>query len=125
MKYRNNSLRGVAKSQKYQMLYARAKEMTNIKIFQNVEDFSAVQLEFLYWLEIYSQLYQDLAMKENYITQKVIDDDIEIDAYLYWKSQKKEKKEGVNVKDIKPNFTGIPSLIQKKPRHRNKGKRKR
>ncbi len=108
-------IRKLARSGKYQLLYAKTKEISNIRIFENDINFSGLQLEFLYWLSVYNNLYQDLAMKEKYLTKEVINDDIECDAYVYWKSKQKDKKE---IKEVKTNVTGIPSLIQKRKRNR-------
>lgn len=110
-------LRKIAKSHKYQLLYSRAKDIGNIRLFRNVFDFSMVQMKFLQWLQIYESLYSDLYMKEEHISIDVIDDDIRVDAYLLWKSKKKDKKEDKPKNKRGIDTTGnIPSVIFKRRR---------
>lgn len=92
-KYKPNLLRKLARSEKWLTLYVRAKEMDGIKLFKNERDFTPLQIRFLRWLEIYHSLYIDLAMKEPYISEEIIEDDIYCDAYLLWKSKNEDKKE--------------------------------
>jgi len=100
-------LRKLARSTKYQLLYNRAKEMTGICLFKNITDFSDIQILFLYWLEVYSSLYLDLACKEDYISEKVIEDNIRTDAYLMWKHQKKDKKDKKKEKESSSNLPKV------------------
>ena len=89
-----NILRKLARSREWQVIYARSKEISGIKLFKNETDFTEVQLNFLHWLEFYNRLYTDLALDEKNISEWVIDDEIRADAYVYWKDkQKSEKKE--------------------------------
>lgn len=106
-------LRKLARSNRWQLLYAKSKELNGIRLFENKLNHSQRQLHFLYWLSMYNSLYQDLAMKEKYLSIKVINSDIECDAYLYYKTIVKEDKD----KEVKKaNFSGIPSLVQKRKR---------
>lgn len=106
-------LRKLARSNRWQLLYAKSKEINGIRLFINEVNFSQIQIAFLYWLSVYHSLYQDLVMKERYLTDEVIDNDIECDAYLYYKSVKKPEKDK---KEKSANTTGIMSLVQKKKR---------
>jgi len=106
-------LRMLAKSNKWQLMYAKSKELNGIRLFENELNFSHHQINFIYWLSMYHSLYQDLAMKEKYLTKEVINDDVECDAYLYYKSVAKPEKDK---EAKKPNLTGIPSLVQKRKR---------
>ena len=110
-----NALRELAKSNKYQILYARSKEYNGIKFFANEIDFTPIQIAFLQWLEVYHSLEMDLAMKEKYISRDVINDNYRVDAYLYCKDHKdklkkdkKEPKEGFEVP------SDIPSVVFKR-----------
>lgn len=106
-------IRKLARSNRWQLLYAKSKELNGIRLFENELNLSQRQLYFLYWLSMYNSLYQDLAMKEKFLTKEVIKDNIECDAYLYYKATVKPEKE----KEIKKqNFSGIPSLVQKRKR---------
>lgn len=107
-------IRKLARTNKYQSLYARAKELHNIALFRNKHDLSKIQIVFLQWLQIYHSLFQDLAVKENYISEEVIKNDIRTDAYLLYRS----KKSKFDVKDTKTdkeinNTSGLPSVIFK------------
>lgn len=103
------TLRKIAKSNRFQALYRRAKESGMIRLFTNDYDLSKIQEWFLHYLEIYNLLYRDLANREPYITEEVIQNDIRADAYLLLKSKKKD-----NPKKNKREVTtsgDIPSMI--------------
>ena len=104
-------LKKLAKSVKYQVLYARSKEISGINLFYNNVDFTTVQILFLQWLEIYHSLYVDIAMNKAYINEDVIKDELRVEAYLYYRNTLKEEE-----KDNKkrPSITGegdVPSVI--------------
>jgi len=106
-------LRTLAKSEKFQALYRRAKDTGVIKIFKNDYNLSKIQDWFFYYLEVYNMLYQDLANKEPYLTEEVIKNDLRCDAYLLMKSKTKNKKEEKNKKEAITS-SNIPSIIFKK-----------
>jgi hypothetical protein len=108
-----NGIRKLAQQPQYQILYARMKDVPQLKLFENTTDLSNLQIEFLYWLETYHQLYQQLAAKEKHLTKKVIEDNIECDAYLYYKDNVKEKDLKEEERRGKPNLSGIPTLVRK------------
>ena len=93
MNNHQDPLRKLARSVKYQNLYVRASDLACIHLFDNTSDFSKIQHEFLYWIAVYSRLYQDMAMGEKYLTQEVIDDDLLCDCYLIWEQKIKRKEE--------------------------------
>ena len=99
-----NSLRALARTTEWQIIYSRSKEMAQIGLFQNQNDFTPLQISFLQWLEIYHSLEIDLAMKKPNISREVIEDDIRADAYLYWKSLTENKTEK-EVSDMENNET--------------------
>jgi len=110
------SLRRLARSQEYQFLYSRAKELGTINIFNNTSDFTEIQIRFLQWLAIYDSLYQDLQEQKEYINQEVIEDDLRTEAYLlyrYIKSKEPKKSLNNNKRQI-DNSGGIPSVIFKR-----------
>jgi hypothetical protein len=86
------TLKKLARSGRFQMIYSRSKEINNIHLFRNCIEFTPVQIMFLSYLEVYHQLYQDLYLKELYISEEVIEDDLRCEAYLLWKNTKKEKE---------------------------------
>ena len=93
---RNNPLRKLARSNYWQSLYSKSKELAgSLKLFNNDKDLSNLQIIFLSWVSIYSTLYQDIANKEKYISEKIINNDIRCDAYLTYRRTKddKDKKE--------------------------------
>lgn len=89
----SNALRSLARSTKYQNLYCMAKEIGGIQLFENICDFSKIQLDFMYWVSLYNRLYTDLAMAENkYISKKIIETDNWLDYYLIWERKKDKRK---------------------------------
>jgi len=115
MVYKANIMRKLASSFNWQMLYARAKELSSLRLFENDSDLTVLQTQFLYWLEIYQSLATDLALKEKNISPEVIADEIRCDAYLLWKSKNKNKEQKTPNKKEKDtvNNTGIPNIIFK------------
>ncbi len=88
----NNLLRKLARSHQWQSLYVRCKDIGSLKLFNNDSDLSEPQRHFLMWLEVYNSLYMDLRMEEEYISNDVIEDDIRCEAYLLYKSKKRDTK---------------------------------
>jgi len=113
LKYNMNIklLKKLARSNKYQLLYSQAKDLS-LKLFKNEEELSKIQLLFLNWLSIYNMLLTDLASKEKYISEEVIDDDIRTEAYLLYKEHIRkygDKTDTNKNKKITPD--DIPTLI--------------
>lgn len=109
-----NALRKLTRSLRWQTLYARAKEIGSLKLFNNATDLSKIQILVLQWSEISRSLYEDLAMDKKYISEKVIEDDLRTEAYLLWRRNNKDKKIDNNIdkKDkAKSNNSGRPSII--------------
>lgn len=86
-------LQKLAKSDQAQVLYNRAKEIGSIRLFKNDTDFTKIQNYYLYFLQMYSTLYQDLASGEEYLNEDIINDPIRTEAYLLLKREKRDKKE--------------------------------
>lgn len=97
-------LRELAKSDYYQSLYNNAKEL-NIQMFDNNSNFTRIQLMFLSFTGMYSMLQTDILMGD--VNERVLDNFIYEDAYLYWK-QKSSKK------DYKKKIASIKSPTNKK-----------
>jgi hypothetical protein len=86
-------IRKLARSIYWQNIYKSAKEIGTIQLFENKTNFSGLQSLFLFWLNIYDSLYQDLAQKEwKYLDEYIIDSDTRCDAFLYWRSQIREQE---------------------------------
>jgi len=121
---RRDPIRKLARSFHYQHLYARARELHGIQIFENVSDLSKIQIEFLYWLALYNRLYQDLLMKEPFLTEETINNDFLCDCYLIWEDKVKRKKELERIKNPARDYScdkkqidrssKIPSVVFKK-----------
>ena len=86
-------LRNLAKSNRYQSLYANAKDH-DIKLFKNNFDFTELQLSLLNYLGMYSSLSLDIYMKE--VNPIVLDNFIFEDAYLYYKAKGETKDKQQN-----------------------------
>ncbi len=106
------ALKKIAKSDSWQILYHRAKEIGTLKLFRNASDLSGVQIFFLYLLEMYTILYQDLSEGRDYISEDVINDDIRTEAYLLLRKELRDKKQNKNSKKREVKSTGDnPSVI--------------
>lgn len=84
-------LRKLAQSYKYQILYSRAKDLGTLKLFRNDSDLTSIQIRFLYWLEIYSSLYSDLASDKDFIDEDIIKDNLRCEAYLLLREIERKK----------------------------------
>jgi len=106
-------IRKLARSNYWQNLYQSSKDCSGINLFENKENFSGLQTLFLYWLSIYDLLFKELRDKEwKYLSEKVIEDDARVDAFLYYRGKELEKL-------IRKN-----KLEQEKCKLKSKGKHK-
>ena len=97
-------MRKMARSAYWQNIYRTAKECSNISLFINISDYSAIQSQFLYWLKIYDMLYSELSKKEwLYLTEDVIDSDYRCDAFLYYRKREVEKQIQKNKMEVSKN----------------------
>ena len=86
-------IRKLARSSYYQELYNTSLKCSGIYLFENKTNFSGTQYLFLYWLRVYSMLYEELGKLEwENLDIKVIEDDDRCDAFLYWRSKQIEKQ---------------------------------
>ncbi len=87
-----NQIRILARSSYWQEIYHSSKECSVINLFENNSNFSGIQWLFLYWLRIYSMLYEELSRLEwENLDMSVIKDNDRCDALLYWRSKQIEK----------------------------------
>ena len=105
-------LQKLSRSNKWQILYNRAKELGTLRLFKNDIDLTKIQIWMLYFLEMYSSLYTDLAMNEDFISEEVIEDDLRCEAYLLYRKEKnkKENKRKIIGKDEKVTPHDIPGV---------------
>jgi len=95
-------LRVLARSSYYQNLYSASKEIGNINLFDNQNNYSGLQSLFLYWLRVYDLLYSELAQQEwKYLDVSVINNDVRCDAFLYWRGQHREAELNKSKQDQK------------------------
>jgi len=106
-----NILQNLAKSNNAQIIYHRAKEI-NLHLFNNDRDLSQIQIMYLYYLELYSMLFQDLQMNEPYISEQVIEDNLRVEAYLLWRRINRKNKK--NSQHLPTHTGGVGSLIFKR-----------
>lgn len=86
-------IRKMARSAYWQNIYRTSKECSNICLFNNGSDYSAIQSQFLYWLKIYDMLYSELSKKEwKYLSEFVIENDYRCDAFLYYRKRQIEEQ---------------------------------
>ena len=101
-------LQKIARSGEHQTLFNRTKEIGSLRLFRNSSDLSSVQNYYLYFLELYSMLYNDLSSKAEFLTEEVIQDTLRVEAYLLIRKEKKESSTNHRTSDIK---SGEGSLI--------------
>lgn len=114
-------IRELARSPYWQEIYNASKNGSNIQLFENVNNFSGIQYLFLYWLRVYSMLYDELhSMEWNNLDEAVIKDEIRTDAFLYYRRKQQEKEikkaKKKNRKSDRPNmmkvFTGAKNKLE-------------
>ena len=114
IKTKQDPLRRLARSVKYQNIYDAVKEIPSLQLFDNIKNLSKIQLNFLYWLAVYNRLYCDLATGTcKYLTKEIIEHDFACECYLIWerkKKYKKDDKEDSSKKQIDRN-SKVPSVV--------------
>ena len=116
-------LRKLARSAYWQNIYCASKECNGIHLFENISNFSGLQIRFLHLLQVYDLLFSELARHEDtLLTQAVILDDDRCDAYLVYRNKKNDfmwkklrKEEKMNeIKHRHPNNhkSGKTNLIE-------------
>lgn len=85
-----SKLRQLARSIYWQSMYRASKE-NGIHLFDNQTNLSGLQMIFLYWLQIYSSLYDIMAQKEYpFLNEDYLKSDIRVDAFLYYRKRQNE-----------------------------------
>jgi len=98
------TIRKLARSPYWQNIYNASKEIGSINLFENGTNHSGLQSLFLYWVKVYDLLYTELSQKEwKYLDEKVIEDDIRCDAFLYWRGQHRDAELNKNKQEQKVN----------------------
>jgi len=87
-----DTLQNICKSSEHQIYYHRVKEIGSLRLFENDRDLSKLQIMYLYYLELFAVLFQDLNMSEKYISEEVINDPIRREAYLLYRREKRNQK---------------------------------
>lgn len=78
-------LRKLAKSDYWQTVYNQSKE-GHLQLFNNVTDFTDIQIRFIKYLGYYYALFTDIAMGD--VSEVVLEDEIYEDSYMLYKSKK-------------------------------------
>lgn len=110
----HEALQILARSVEWQSIYARAKDIGNLQLFNNNKEFTKAQIWMLYYLEVYYSLYSDLNMGEDWISEEVIKDTLRTEAYLLMKNEERKKRNKSSNKDDKKSMEtssgGLPSI---------------
>jgi len=84
-------IRKLARSYYYQNLYSASKDLSSLQLFDNNFNFSGLQIYFIFWVQVYAMLFEELAQKKwKWLDDEVIDNDERCDAFLYWRKQENE-----------------------------------
>ena len=87
------NLRLLARSSYFQEIYSASQKCNGIYLFNNQINFSGIQYLFIYWLRVYSMLYEELySLEWENLDECVIKDNERCDAFLYWRRKQQEKK---------------------------------
>jgi hypothetical protein len=87
----DTKIRKLAKSQFWQSIFNASLKNSGIHLFQNVDNFSGLQIYFIYWLNCYNLLYEELAKHEDdKLTEDVLSDDFRTDSYLTYRNKKND-----------------------------------
>ena len=87
----DNKLRILAKSSYWQALYRASQKCSFVSLFENAGTFSGLQVRFLYWLNAYQLLYDELStFEDSLLTENVIEDNFRCDSYLAYRNKKHE-----------------------------------
>lgn len=81
-----DTLHELAKSDNYQTLLCACKELNGIKLFDNCNNFSSIQLSFINLLFLYYNILQDIEIDN--ISKLTLEDRIYAEAYVNWKHKK-------------------------------------
>lgn len=100
MKNIYSELRQLAKSTRIQNIFIAAKELSGIRLFKNISDFSKMQEVYLSFLYMYDTINRDIIVEK--ISEKVFDSEIYEDSYMLWKTKnrKKQKTKDDNKKEV-------------------------
>lgn len=91
-------LKKIARSSRWISLYRLSKEHSGIHLFNNTQELSDLQLIFLNWLNNYEEIIIDIVNKRTNLQIEDLEDDLRVEAYLYWKSQ---QKNDINKNEVK------------------------
>jgi hypothetical protein len=81
----NETLRKLARSDKYLSIYSLSKDMPSLRLFSNTVDFTDIQLSFLRYLSFYNAIHTDIILGD--VIEQVLDNDIYCDAYMMYKNK--------------------------------------
>ena len=97
-----SQIRLLARNSYYQQIFSSSEKCSGIQIFKNQNNFSGLQALFLYWVKIYSMLYEELySLEWDNLDDAVLKDDDRCSAFLYWRRKEQEKRIRKNKKDEK------------------------
>jgi len=110
----DSKLRKLSVNKNWQSIYGASQKCSDIRLFLNNDNYSGIQIQFLYWLSVYEMLFSELSTYEDkLLTLKVLDDEDRTDAYLIyrnkkhdylWKKHREEEKQTQLQVNRKKNF---------------------
>jgi hypothetical protein len=99
----NNPTRTLARSVAIQSLYRSMKDGIGFNFFSNTTDLTLLQREFLMWVKIYSFLQEEMSKGHPLLSDKVLNHDVWVDAFLVWH----EKNHDIDIKTLKRRKHGV------------------
>ncbi len=108
-----SQIRELAKSVYWQEIYKASQSCSGINLFENQNNFSKIQFNFLYWIRVYAMLYDELySLEWQNLDEAVFNDNDRCDAFLYWRRKQQEKKIRQYKKDEKKHTPKKPNMMK-------------
>ena len=104
-------VRKLAKNISSQNLFVAAKDLSGIRLFKNIINFSKLQNMYLSYLYFYKSLYEDVYT--NKVSKKVFENKIYEESYSYYKLKKEDKPTNKNRTGKRRKLQGIFSQDNK------------
>lgn len=98
----NSVLQELANSDYWQIIYNQSKECNGLGLFNNKNDYTNLQVQFLCEIAFYSSLHYDIAMGE--VSPLVLKKHIYAESYAFYKKNKDKKKMKVQAPEINTTY---------------------
>ena len=102
-------VRELAKTTEAQNLFYTCKELNSVRMFKNDYDLSHIQQTYISYLYLYESLAHDIIVEG--ISKKIYNSEIYEDAYIKWRSDKKDNKKSTEKKSNDLSLVASKKII--------------